>query len=96
MTTVVGNTIPESGELNDDQRQLVLRLAAAAQRSGDRNGLAALRATLDSRLGSGPLADMIRLLTAAPVNGTGDLPRAEREMGLAHAVPAALAAFRGQ
>ena len=91
---VLGTAIPATGELNDAQRQLVLRLATAAQRSGNRNGLAALRATLDSRLGSGPLADTIRLLTAEPVQGTADLPRAEREIGLIRAVPAAMAAFK--
>ena len=74
----------------------MLRLATAAERAGDRNALTALRATLDSRLGTGPLADMIRLLTAEPVQGTADLPRAERETGLAGTVPAALAAFKGQ
>jgi hypothetical protein len=91
---IVGTTIAPTGELNDAERQLVLRLATAAQRSGDRNGLAALRASLDSRLGSGPLADMIRLLTAEPLQGTADLPRAEREIGLVRAVPAAMAAFK--
>ena len=91
---VVGATIPATGELTDPQRQLLLRLATAAQRSGDRNGLLALRATHDSRLGSGPLADMIRLLTADPVMATTDLPRAEREMGFVRGVPAALAAFK--
>lgn len=91
---LVGSGIPPTGELTDAQRQLVLRLATAEQRSGDRNGLAALRATLDARLGSGPVADTIRLLTADPVQGTGDLPRSEREMGLAKAVPAAMAAVR--
>ena len=94
LMTVVGNTIPEAGELNDTHRQLVLRLATATQRSGDRNGLAALRATLGSRLGSGSIADMIRFLTAEPVQAVSDLPRAEREMGLVRAVPAALAALK--
>lgn len=96
LVVAVGATIPASGILNDPQRQLVLRLASAAERSGDRNGLAALRATLDSRLGSGPLADTIRLLTAEPLNGAADLPRAEKEMGLARALPAGLAALRGR
>ena len=91
---VVGAAIPATGALTDSQRQLVLRLATATQRSGDRNGLTALRTTLDSRLGSGPLADTIRLLTAEPVQGATDLPRAEREMELARGIPAALAAFK--
>ena len=96
LMSAVGFAIPATGELTDIQRQLVLRLATAAERSGDRNGLAALRATLDSRLGTGPIADTIRLLTAAPMNGAGDLPRLEREMGLAKAIPGALASFKGQ
>ena len=94
LTQVLGTAIPPTGALNDEQRQLVLRLATAAERSGDRNGLAALRATLDSRLGSGPLTDMIRLLTAEPVRTATDLPRAEREMDLVRGVPAGLAAFK--
>ena len=96
LMAAVGEAIPATGDLNDAQRQLVLRLATAAERSGDRNGLTALRTTLDSRLGTGPIADTIRLLTAEPVNGTGDLLRSEREMGLTRAIPGAMAAFKGQ
>ena len=40
------------------------------------------------RIGSGPQADMFRLLTAAPVRGTADLARARAEMGVARAVAA--------
>ena len=89
LTNAVGAALPDSGMLTEPQLQLVLRLATAAERAGDRNTLDALRATLDTRLGSGTLADTIRLLTAEPVRNTSDLPRSERELGLAHAVPAA-------
>ena len=96
LVNAVGNSLPESGALTEPQLQLVLRLATAAERAGDRNTLSALRATLDTRLGSSAAADTIRLLTAEPVRNTSDLPRSERELGLAHAVPAAATALKAR
>ena len=88
------SAIPESGDLTDVHRQLLVRLAIAAERADDREALGALRATMGARFGGGPLADMLRLLTAEPVRAAGDLPRAAKEMGLARAVPAGLAALK--
>ena len=94
LMNAVGTALPDSGTLTEPQLQLVLRLATAAERAGDRNTLDALRATLVTRLGSGTLADTIRLLTAEPVHNTSDLPRSDRELGLAHAVPAVASSFK--
>ena len=95
LMNAVGAALPDAGALTEAQLRLVLRLATAAERASDRNTLDALRATLDTRLGSGTLADTIRLLTAEAVHNASDLPRSERELGLVRAVPAAAAAFKG-
>jgi hypothetical protein len=90
----VAKTVPETGELNETARRSVLRLATAAARAGDEATLTSLRERQEARMGTGPLADMFRLLTADPVQGTGDLARAVREVGYARALPANLQAMR--
>jgi len=90
----VAKTVPETGDLNDVARRSLLRLATAAARAGDEATLAALREQQVARMGTGPLADMFRLLTADPVHGTADLDRAGREIGYARALPADLQAMR--
>ncbi len=74
--------------LDDAQLHVMLRLVSAATFAGDEATLASLRDRLRTRLGTGPPADMFRLLTAEPVRGTADLGRARAEMGLARAVTA--------
>jgi hypothetical protein len=90
----VAKAVPETGDLNDDARRLLLRLATAAARSGDAATLTALRDRQESRMGTGPLADMFHLLIADPVHGAADLARAGREVGYARALPANLQAMR--
>jgi hypothetical protein len=90
----VAKTVPETGELDEAARRSVLRLATAAARAGDEATLASLRERQEARMGIGPLADMFHLLTADPVQGTGDLARAVREVGYARALPANLQAMR--
>ena len=63
-------------------------------RAGDETTLAALRDKQEARMGTGPVADMFRLLTSTPVNGTADLTRAGVEVGYARALPANLQAMR--
>ncbi len=89
LTILAARLVPESGMLNDEQRRVMLRLATAAAHAGDESALAALRARMGTRIGTGPQADMFRLLTEAPVRGTADLARARSEMGLARAIAAA-------
>jgi tetratricopeptide (TPR) repeat protein len=93
-TDVAALTLPESGMLDDAQSRTVLRLATATARSGDDAGLADLRAKYGARIGSGPLADMFRLLTAEPIRTTADMGRSKREMSLAASVPAGLRAMQ--
>jgi len=83
-------SVPETGELDDTHRRLLLRLATAATRAGDDATLAILHEREDARMGTGPLGDMFRLLTAGPVRSAADLSRAGREVGLARGLPAAL------
>jgi len=90
----VAKTVPATGNLDDTQRRTLIRLAAAAGRAGDQTGLTTLRQQDDSRMGTGPLADMFRLLTADPVHGVADLRRSAQETALARALPADLKAVR--
>jgi hypothetical protein len=88
LTILAARVIPESGTLDAPQLRVLLRLATAAARMGDDSTLASLREKLQSRVGTGPQADLFRLLTAEPVLGTADLRRARAEMGLARSVTA--------
>jgi hypothetical protein len=88
LTTLTARVIPGAGVLDDEQRRIVLRLATASAHAGDDSGLASLRERMGSRIGTGPVADMFRLLTEQPVRGTADLARARAEMGLARAITA--------
>jgi len=80
-------TVPEAGTLDDAQRRTMVRLAAAAARIGDDGAIAMLRTRDVPRMGTGPLADMFRLLTADPVRALTDLKRSGQEAVLAHALP---------
>jgi hypothetical protein len=90
----LAKTVPETGDLDDTARRQLLRLATDAARAGDETTLAALRDKQEARMGTGPVADMFRLLTSTPVNGTADLTRAGVEVGYARALPANLQAMR--
>jgi len=94
LASYAAKTVPETGDLNDAARRLLLRLATAAARAGDEATLVTLRQQQEARMGSGPLADMFRLLTEDPVHGAADLVRAGREVGYARALPANLQAMR--
>jgi hypothetical protein len=87
LASYVAKTVPDTGDLDDAARRLLLRLATAAARAGDEATLVTLRQQQEARMGSGPLADMFHLLTEDPVHGTADLVRAGREVGYARALP---------
>ncbi|MGE0415851.1 MAG: hypothetical protein AB7O80_03505 [Acetobacteraceae bacterium] len=93
LSSLTGRTIPPTGPLDDAQRRTLLRLATAAARAGDTATLANLRQKEDERIGTGPIADMFRLLTADAIRDTSDLKRAQREIGLAKALPDGLKAL---
>ncbi|MBV9747652.1 MAG: hypothetical protein JO157_02445, partial [Acetobacteraceae bacterium] len=79
----VAKTVPHDGDLDDSQRRSLLRLATAAARAGDAETLVGLRQREAARMGTGPLADMFRLLTADPVHSVADLKRSGQEATLA-------------
>jgi hypothetical protein len=87
---LAARAIPAEGPLDEAQARILLRLASAAAQTGDEATLAALREHDTLRLPDGKLAEMFRVLTAGPVQGVGDLPRAARETKLARALPDAL------
>lgn len=91
--SLVRRTVPESGDLDDVQQRVLLRLATAAARAGDETLLSTLREKEATRMPDGPLGDMFRLLTADPVRAVADLGRAKQEIGLARGVPAGLKAL---
>ena len=86
LAVLAARVVPASGALDETQRGLMVRLATAAARAGDDAALASLREQMQTRIGTGPRADLFRLLTAEPVRGTADLGRARAEMGLARTV----------
>jgi hypothetical protein len=90
----VDKTVPETGALNEEEQRALVRYAAAAAQAGDEATLALLRTRYGARIPNGAFADMFHLLTAAPVQGVVDLPRAGRETVLAHDLPKTLDALR--
>ncbi len=89
----VGRALPAAGGLDPAQQQVLLRLATATVRAGDAAGVAALRAE-QPRMGTGPLADMFRLLTGPAIRSVADLSRAGTEAALAGRLGSALKAVR--
>jgi hypothetical protein len=85
--------VPGEGKLDDAQRRTLLRLATAAARAGDTAALSELRRREGPRIGSGPLADMFRLLTADQISNVADLKRSAQETtALARDLPGQLKA----
>lgn len=84
---------PTDRALDEAQRRLLVRLAAAAALAGDNATLASLAATRGAQMASGPFAEPFRLLTADPVSGAADLPRLAAEVALARALPRSIAAI---
>jgi hypothetical protein len=90
----VALTLPHSGTLDQVQAQTVLRLATAAAHAKDDAAIAGLRERYGARIPAGPLADMFRLLTAAPVQTPADIARSAAETSLAAALPTSLKALK--
>jgi hypothetical protein len=94
LAAYTAKTVPTEGTLDDTQRRTLLRLATAAARAGDDTSLATLRQRDVVRMGTGPIADMFRLLTADQVRGSADLKRSGQEAALAGALPGELKALQ--
>ncbi len=91
----IAKAVPPEGELDDTQRRTLLRLATAAARAGDDAALVGLREHQATRMGTGPLADMFRLLTSDQVRTVADLKRSGREATLAKGLPDGVKAVKG-
>jgi hypothetical protein len=89
----VGKAVPSTGALDAAQQQVLVRYATAAAQAGDEATLTRLRTDDGPRMPAGAFGDMFRLLTAAPVQVSADLPRAIRETALAHELPKSLDAL---
>ena len=83
LAAVAAKTMPTSGLLDATATATVLRWASAAARASDEATLEGLRETVLTRVPAGAPADLLRVLTAAPVREVADLPRAAREAALA-------------
>ena len=94
LTDYVGKTVPPTAALDQTQQQVLVRYATAAAQAGDEATLTLLRISDGPRMPSGAFGDMFRLLTAAPVQSSTDLPRAVRETVLAHDLPKSLNALK--
>jgi hypothetical protein len=80
LSEIAAKTIPNEGELNEDQQDLLLRQATAAVQAGDATALKRLGA-LASRITS-KRSDAFKILTATAVQSPDDLPRAARELAM--------------
>jgi hypothetical protein len=70
--------------------ETILRLARDESEARDMAGLRALRAQFGVRFASGPAAQLFAVLTAEPVQGVFDLPRAGQELAAIRSLPGAL------
>ena len=95
MRRVVSRVIPPSGNLDEDQGRILLRLASAAAEAGDVSVLGQLRDRDLSKMPQGKTAELLRLMLTTPIGSVGDLPRASREIIAARSVaPIAVQAKR--
>ena len=91
LTDMVAKRVPAEGVLPETAQELVLRQATAAARVPDAAMLRSLE-PLASRM-TAPRADLLRVLTSAPLMAASDLPRSARELRLARALPQQLQAI---
>ena len=91
---MVTASVPDTGDLDEKQQDLVLREATAAVQAGDSDALKRLK-RFDRRL-TPPRADLFRVLTASAVKGPEDLPRAARELAMSRSLPDRLNALKSR
>ena len=92
LDAIVAARVPETGDLGEQEQDLVLRDATAAVQAGNGDALRRL-ARFDRRL-TPPRADLFRVLTAAAVKSPEDLPRAARELAMSKLLPDRLNALK--
>ncbi len=92
LESIVTTNIPETGDLDDKQQDLVLREVTAAVQAGDGETLKRLK-RFERRI-TPPRADLFRVLTASAVKSPEDLPRAARELAMSRTLPDRLNALK--
>lgn len=95
LSDLAAKTVPAEGALSDGMQDTVLRQATAAAQAHDAAALAGLSRRYGERL-AGPRADLFRVLTAAPLQSTADLPRAAAELAVARTLPDRLRSLSAQ
>ena len=85
LESMVTARVPETGDLDEKQQDLVLREATAAVQAGNSEPLKRLT-RYDHRI-TLPRADLFRILTANAVKSPEDLPRAARELAMSRLLP---------
>lgn len=86
LSDLASKTVASEGPLTEAMMDIVLRQATSAVQANDAAALTDLRRRHATRL-AGPRADLFRLLTADPLRGPADLPRAANELALARLTP---------
>ena len=87
---LVDKNVPRVGAIDRDGAALILELASAAARGGNRAERASVRAEFLPRLGGSGIAKMLDFITAEPIEAVTDFDRATREALLARATPEAV------
>ncbi len=95
LSDLAAKTVPVEGALSDGMQDTVLRQATAAAQAHDAATLAELSRRDGERL-AGPRADLFRVLTAAPLQSSADLPRAAAELAMARTLPDRLHSLSAQ
>lgn len=85
LDAIAAANLPDAGELNEKQQDLLLREATAAVQAG--NSEALKRLGRSARRMTPPRADLFRVLTATEVRTPEDLPRAARELAMSRTLP---------
>ena len=89
---MVSARVPDTGDLNETQQDLVLREATAAVQAGNTDALRKLT-RFDRRMMT-PRAELFRVMTATAVKGPEDLPRSARELAMSKSLPERLSALK--
>ena len=76
---LVALSVPAEGPLDDSHGRNLLRLASAAAQTGHADWLAMIHSHDLPRLPPGQMTELLRALTASPVQNLADLPRAAQE-----------------
>ena len=82
---LAAKVVPADGPLDAAAQAIVVRQATAAAQASDLSALRSLQSQLPRMAGA--QADLVRVLTEAPVTSTRELPRSATELALARNIP---------